>query len=87
VTEDQEKYFILGKGKAFKKIIIDCQNALAGLGIKLKTKDEFDQERIDIIDTLRSVCGEIGDNDWDDDLHISDIINKHLVCYIDPDAL
>jgi hypothetical protein len=87
MNEEQEKYFILGKIRTFQTIIIDCQNALTGLGVKLKSKNEFDQERIDVIKTLRSACGEIGDNDWSDDLHISDIINKHLVCYVDPDCI
>ena len=28
--------------------------------------------------TLRRVCAEYGDNDWSDDLHLSDVIEKHL---------
>lgn len=27
---------------------------------------------------LRDICKEYGDNDWDDDLHIVDIVDKHL---------
>jgi hypothetical protein len=28
--------------------------------------------------TLRIECGDLGDNDWDDDLHLGDVIEKHL---------
>ena len=27
---------------------------------------------------LRIVCAEFGDNDWSDDLHLADVIEKHL---------
>src|SRR5437870_3081598 len=27
---------------------------------------------------LRIVCGELGDNDWPDDLHFADVLEKHL---------
>jgi len=27
---------------------------------------------------LRIECGELGDNDWPDDLHLGDVIEKHL---------
>ncbi len=31
--------------------------------------------------TLRTVCEDYGDNDWSDKLHLSDVIDKHLVDY------
>lgn len=30
------------------------------------------------ISTLRQVCDEFGDNDWDETLNLSDIVEKHL---------
>lgn len=36
-------------------------------------------ERADAIATLRRLCKEYGDNDWPDKLHLSDIIEKHLI--------
>ena len=27
---------------------------------------------------LRRICAEFGDNDWSDDLHLADVIEKHL---------
>jgi hypothetical protein len=35
-------------------------------------------ERESAISTLRRICEEHGDNDWDDDLCLSGIIEKHL---------
>jgi len=31
---------------------------------------------------LRMVCAEHGDNDWPDDLHLADVIEKHLARYL-----
>ena len=35
-------------------------------------------ERADTVAMLRQVCEELGDNDRDDDLHLADVIEKHL---------
>jgi len=35
-------------------------------------------EREAAIAALRSVCEDYGDNDWKDNLHLADIIEKHL---------
>jgi hypothetical protein len=41
------------------------------------------KERYDTINFLRSQCEEYGDLDWPDDLHLIDILDKHLLCYLD----
>ena len=35
-------------------------------------------EREETIKLLREVCGNYGDNEWQRDLHLADIIEKHL---------
>jgi hypothetical protein len=35
-------------------------------------------ERQETVARLRSICAEYGDNDWKDDLHLADVIDKHL---------
>lgn len=35
-------------------------------------------EREAAVSMLRQVCAEHGDNDWPDDLHLADVIEKHL---------
>jgi hypothetical protein len=31
---------------------------------------------------LRAICDEFGDNDWSDDLHPADVIEKHLARHL-----
>lgn len=35
-------------------------------------------EREQAIGQLRALCKEFGDNDWDEQLHLADVIEKHL---------
>lgn len=76
--EEEEKIHIEVRASALKEIIVHCQGKLRSLGVELKTDEQFSPERIDIIQTLRSLCKDHGDNDWTEDLHISDILDKHL---------
>ena len=46
------------------------------------TQKSWVAEREDAILTLRRICAQHGDNDWPDDLHLSDIIQKNLECYL-----
>ena len=36
------------------------------------------EERQAAVNQLRVLCDEYGDNDWPDDLHLGDVIEKHL---------
>ena len=47
-----------------------------------RTTDGWRIERMDAISTLRSLCRDFGDNNWPDNLAISDIIEQHLVDYL-----
>lgn len=40
-------------------------------------------EREDAIAALRSVCDDHGDNDWSEEMHLADIVNKHLKNHLD----
>lgn len=51
-----------------------------------KAEDIGRYERPYVIAMLRTICETWGDNDWPDDLHISDIIEKHLLRYINEEA-
>src|SRR5882762_7351463 len=39
-------------------------------------------ERSDAVKALRDICATHGDNDWDDKLHLGDVIEKHLHRYL-----
>ncbi len=87
MNDKEDKIYMEGEGQALKEMIIYCQNKLRAFGIELKTKKEFDQERIETIALLRMHCDEYGDNDWDDDLHLSDVIDKHLIRYFEEEKI
>lgn len=39
-------------------------------------------ERTDVVLLLRGMCEEYGDNEWPDNLHLSDVIDKHLMRHV-----
>lgn len=43
-------------------------------------------EREQAIARLRILCDDFGDNDWDTDLHLADVIDKHLGKYLEETA-
>ena len=56
----------------------------AGLSLEERVL-RLEIERQEAIQALREVCDEHGDNDWSDDLHLRDIIEKHLAPHLDAD--
>lgn len=74
MTEDEEPHWIEGNKAAYRAIFSECSRHLPDI------KDEARRlsERAETIALLRQVCGEHGDNEWDDNLHLADIIAKHL---------
>lgn len=41
-------------------------------------------EREETVTLLRQACEEYGDNEWPRDLHLADVIERHLLAYIEP---
>lgn len=66
-----------GNRAAWRRIL---RTALSELGIDDPEagKARWVIEREHAVAALRSLCSEFGDNDWPNDLHLGDIINKHL---------
>lgn len=46
-------------------------------------KARWVSERQEIIAKLREICKRYGDNDWPDDLHLADVIEKHLYDHLE----
>ncbi len=44
-------------------------------------------EREETALALRDVCGHFGDNDWPDNLHLADVVQKHLGKHLHAEAL
>jgi hypothetical protein len=68
-----------GVGIAYRAEHIIAALDAAGFVIVLKEQDDWDaRERAGTIAALRELCGHFGDNDWTDDLHLADVVEKHL---------
>lgn len=82
-TESDEIAYECGSRRAYIDMLAF---ALGGLGYDLHTLNaaSLAKERAEAIATLRRVCVDHGDNDWEDNLHLSDVIEKHLARYLTP---
>jgi hypothetical protein len=80
MTDNEERAYEQGVRAGLRRTL---QQTLQQLGYELA--DDLEQkvaglvlEREETIAMLRTVCEEFGDNDWDDRLHLADVIEKHL---------
>lgn len=71
-----EPSYTEGQRAALRSMLSDILHRL-GYDESLKAAHMV-SEREAAIATLRTLCREHGDNDWPDNLHLSDIIEKHL---------
>lgn len=75
MTSDEEKLHSQGARHAYCSILAICLNELDD---HQKKSFSWVIERRAIIEALRDLCGEFGDNDWPDERHLGDVIEKHL---------
>jgi len=80
MTEEEEKFYMRGRRAAYRE---QLSNAIRELGNPEQLEAEWRIERADVIACLRSACDNHGDNDWRDELHLGDVIQKHLIDYLD----
>jgi hypothetical protein len=80
MTESEEAAYVRGRKAVLRE---QLGTALRGLGGEKLSREELIQERADAIAALREVCDDHGDNDWEDNLYLPDIITKHLADYFD----
>lgn len=94
ISEDKlqeltESHYLRGQRSA---LIQQLHSVLRELSIPYTSIDEAPEnlmtiarltmEREDTIAALRGVCEDHGDNDWDENLHLADVVNKHLGNYL-----
>lgn len=80
--ETNERHWIQGNRAAWQRILGEAVRELSGSGahgedpalVAARHLLELEDTRR----TLRSICEEHGDNDWSDDLYLSDALEKHL---------
>jgi predicted secreted protein len=78
--DKDDRHYIEGMKAAYKSMLSEC---ISHLGAEDKDKYAWQLERAATVAALRSLCEDIGDNDWEDNLHLADVISKHIVPYIE----
>lgn len=73
-TESKDRLVSQGMRLAWRRILGEAIRELGEEG----NAESWRVERADIVAMLRQVCEHHGDNDWSDDLHLGDVIEKHL---------
>lgn len=79
MTEAEEQAYIRGGNAVASKFL---REALRELGGEEQDAHAWRLERAATVEALRGVCEVHGDNDWPDDLHLADVIDKHLGRYL-----
>ena len=74
MNESEEKAYLEGRKSVLRALLGQALRELDGD----LTRERMFAERADAIATLRRLCRYHGDNEWADNLHLSDIIEKHL---------
>ncbi len=77
MNEQEEAVYQLGSRAAWITMLRECLRHL-GHEATAAAHAGWIIERAETIQALRQLCAEHGDNDWPDDLHLADVINKHL---------
>jgi hypothetical protein len=75
MNEKEELAYGVGARSAWTRML---QTALKELGHDAPDSASLLIEREEAVAALRSLCADFGDNDWPDDLHLADVIEKHL---------
>lgn len=71
--EESEREFLKGQRSVWARLLRMC---MAELGYDSRIAGLIERE--EIISILREVCKDHGDNNWEEDLNLADIIDKHL---------
>lgn len=81
MTEQEEKAYLRGERAALVRIMTECARQL-GYEDPLAKAAALIEEREQAKAKLREVCEEFGDPDFEDDLHLADIIDNHLLKHL-----
>lgn len=84
MTNEEESAYMRGSRAVYQEML---SIALRGLSVEpvpdtpdgmRKRIAQLEMIHAQTIAALREICDEFGNNDWDDDLHPADVIEKHL---------
>lgn len=75
-----ETDYMRGRRAVWQSLLGQCLREL-GVDDPVAMSARWASEREAAVAQLRMLCEEHGDNEWDENLHLADIIDKHLGCY------
>lgn len=81
-TDDYES----GRRTAYTELLRTCLRELGQEDAQYSGR-ALALERMEAVCTLRRICADHGDNDWEPNLHLSDIIKNHLVRYLEKEII
>jgi protein-disulfide isomerase-like protein with CxxC motif len=81
MNEVEEAIYEEGRQMALLGILTYCLKEMGYENVTAQSA-RWVVEREQTLAVLRRLCREHGDNDWPNDLHLGDIIEKHLEPYI-----
>lgn len=76
MTESEERAYVIGSQRAYASMLATCLRELSPA--EPRPNDWAVVQLAEVRIALRRVCEAFGDNDWPDDLHLADVIEKHL---------
>ena len=82
MNEQEEQAYCDGQRSAWSGLLGECLKQLGYHDDPDALKLRWIMEREAAIVQLRMVCRDHGDNDWKPDLHLGDIIEKHLANHL-----
>jgi len=81
-AEERDALLVQGERLAWFRILGQSVQALGGEG----DAERWRLEREEAIMVLRGLCEHFGDNDWNESLHLADVIDKHLGKHLHSDG-
>jgi hypothetical protein len=77
MTESEEEAYLCGERHVWVKLLEQCVKEL-GYDSEEVSRMSWISERERTVAILRQVCARHGDNQWADNLHLADVVEKHL---------
>lgn len=80
---ESEQGYRDGQKYVWEYLLVECIHHLSMEDDPFAQVVHLSQERRETIAVLRRLCVVLGDNDWPDELYIPDILEKHVLPYLE----
>jgi hypothetical protein len=80
MDDAQERAYVIGQRQVWASLLAQC---VRQLGAADWPHARLVKEREDTIAMLRQICARYGDNEWEPELYLADIVASHLWNHLD----